>query len=270
MLYLLATPLGNLGDITLRSLQTLKEVEIIFAEDTRRSRILLDHYQIKKPLRHYDEHLPLAGSSIEKAIFEEKDIAFISDAGMPIISDPGYRLIELCQEHQLPFEVQPGPSAVLLALANSGLSSHSFVFGGFLPRRKKARRERLNHYKNYPETLIFYESPHRIEEALGDALEILGERPASLLREMTKFYEEHLRMNLGELYKEIKENPRKGEMVLVIEGIRQTKPLLSPEEQIHKYIESGLKTKEIATKIARDYEMTGSDAYRLVLKRKDK
>lgn len=270
MLYLLATPLGNLGDMTLRSLQTLKEVEIIFAEDTRRSRVLLNHYGIKKPLKHYDEHRPLAGSAIEKAIFEGRDIAFISDAGMPIISDPGFRLIELCQEQGLPFEVQPGPSAVLLALANSGLSSHSFVFGGFLPRRKKARRELLSHYKNYPETLIFYETPHRIEEALEDALDILGDRKAALLREMTKLYEEHLRMELGELYKQIKENPRKGEMVLVIEGLGEKKPHLSPEEQINKYLESGLKTKEVATKIARDYDMTGSDAYRLVLERKEK
>ncbi len=270
MLYLLATPLGNLGDITFRSIETLKEVDIIYAEDTRRSRILLDHYGINKPLRRYDEHRSLAGSAMEKDLFEGRDIAFISDAGMPLISDPGYELIQLCTQHKLPFEVQPGPSAVLLALVNSGLSSHSFVFGGFLPRRRKERREMLLHYKEYPETLIFYETPHRILEALEDTLEVLGERPSCLLREMTKFYEEHLRLNLSELYNEIKEKPRKGEMVLVIEGAGESLPLLSPVEQIDTDVESGLKTKEIATKISKEYGMSGSDAYRLVLERINK
>lgn len=270
MLYLLATPLGNLGDITLRSLETLRQVEIIFAEDTRRSRILLEHYDIKKPLRRYDEHGPLAGSAMEKALLEGQDIAFISDAGMPLVSDPGYQLLEFCIEQDLDFEVQPGPSAVLLGLVNSGLPSHSFVFGGFLPRKQKERRERFLHYKDYPETLIFYETPHRIEKALEEAVEILGQRRACLLREMTKLFEEHLRMDLGQLYEEIKQRPRRGEMVLVIEGAGEKAPLLSPEEEIDRELERGLKTKEIATKISQDYGMSGSDAYRLVLERMKK
>lgn len=270
MLYLLATPLGNLGDMTVRSLETLRKVERIYAEDTRRSRILLERYDVKKPLFRYDEHRPLSGTSFEAALLEGRDIAFISDAGMPLISDPGFALIAFCLEQGVAFEIQPGPSAVPLALALSGLSSHSFVFGGFLPRRRKERRERLAHYQNYPETLIFYETPHRISEALEDAKEILGDRRAALLREMTKIHEEHLRMSLSALHEELKKRPRKGEMVLVIEGALEVVPEESPEERIDKELKRGIRTKEIAAILTQDYGIKGSQAYRMVLERIEK
>lgn len=267
MLYLLATPLGNLGDITLRSLETLEKVDVIYSEDTRRSRILLAHYGIKKPLKRYDENRPLEGSSLERALLNE-DVAFISDAGMPIISDPGFELISYCLDKGLSFEVQPGASAFSLAMVYSNLPSHAFVFGGFLPRKKSERLERLAHYEPYEESLIFYESPHRIQASLRDILEIMGNRKASLSREMTKVFEEHLRMDLVELIEELEKNPRKGEMVLVLEGKKEKKPEIDYKELIDRELESGRRTKEIATIVARELGISGSEAYRLVVERK--
>ncbi len=269
MLYLVATPLGNLGDITVRSLRTLEEVDVIFSEDTRRSRILLSHYGIDKPLKRYDENRAIEGSPLERAL-REQDVAFISDAGMPIISDPGFELISFCLEEAIDFEVQPGASAFSLALVASNLPSHSFVFGGFLPRKKSERIERLNHYKDYRETLIFYETPHRIVASLRDALEVLGRRPACLSREMTKIYEEHLRMDLGELLAELEENPRKGEMVLLIQGCQENGEEVDYEGLIDRELERGTGTKEIATIVSKALGISGSEAYRLVLERKGK
>lgn len=270
MLYLLATPLGNLGDISLRTLGTLKEVDIIYAEDTRRTRILLNHLEINRPLRRYDENKPVEGSSLAAGLLEGLNIAFVSDAGMPLISDPGYELVQFCLKNNLAFEAQPGATAFSLALINSGLASHSFVFGGFLPRKKRERRERLVHFKDYEETLIFYEAPHRIKETLSACLDVLGNRRACLSREMTKVYEEHLRMELSELLEEISASPRKGEMVLTIEGARHgIKEEIDLDELIKKELESGKKTKEIATKVSKTLGITNSEAYKLVLERKD-
>lgn len=266
-LYLLATPLGNLGDITLRTIRTLEEVDLVFAEDTRRTRILLDHLEISKPLKRYDENKPVEGSVLAQALEEGKSLAFVSDAGMPLISDPGYDLVHYCLERGIDFEAQPGATAFSLALVLSGLPSHSFVFGGFLPRKKKERKVRLEHYKDYPETLIFYEAPHRIRASVKDALEVLGKRRACLSREMTKVYEEHLRMDLEDLYQEITENPRKGEMVLIIEGAQEIKEEVDLDQLIKKEVDKGKRTKEIATKVASALDIPGSQAYKLVLER---
>lgn len=270
MVYFCATPLGNLGDITLRSVETLRRVEMVFAEDTRRSRILLDHYGIKKPLHRYDDHTKVQGTQLEQMLLQEREIAVITDAGMPLISDPGYELIQFCLEKSIPFEIQPGPSAVLLALAYSGLASHRFSFLGFLPRKKKERVELLEQVKDREESLIFYETPHRIEQALEDLLALLGNRPAALLREMTKIYEEALRLPLEELLEEIKEHPRKGEMVLVISGRGEKEAEIPLKDFLEREMGKGYKTKELATKISKEYGISGSDAYRLVLERMDK
>lgn len=268
MVYFCATPLGNLGDITLRTLETLRSVDLIFAEDTRRSRILLNHYEIKKPLYRYDDHTEIEGSMLEQAMEEGKDMAIITDAGMPLISDPGYELIQYCLKKEIPFEVQPGPSAVLLALSNSGLPSHRFSFMGFLPRKKKERLELLEEIKERKETLIFYETPHRIEKPLEDLHTVFGNRQAALLREMTKLYEEAIRLPLEDLITEIKERPRKGEMVLVVQGWSEEPMDLPLEEYLDEMLGKGYKTKEIATNISKTYGITGSEAYKLVLERK--
>ncbi|NLY72578.1 MAG: 16S rRNA (cytidine(1402)-2'-O)-methyltransferase [Tissierellia bacterium] len=270
MLYLLATPLGNLGDINLRTIETLSRVDIIYAEDTRRTRILLNHLAISRPLKRYDENRPVEGSALASSLIEGLDIAFVSDAGMPLISDPGYELVQFCLNNNLAFEAQPGATAFSLALINSGLASHSFVFAGFLPRKKKERKEKLAHFRDYEETLIFYEAPHRIKETLADSLKILGNRRACLSREMTKIYEEHLRMELKELLEEITANPRKGEMVLTIEGAGpKENAVIDLDELIKNELESGSKTKEIATKISKTLGITSSEAYKLVLERKE-
>ena len=269
MVYFCATPLGNLGDITVRSLETLKKVELVFAEDTRRTRVLLDHYEIKKPVHRYDDHTVIEGSHLEELLLQEKEIAVVTDAGMPLISDPGYELIQYCLEKDIPYEVQPGPSAVLLALANSGLPSHQFSFMGFLPRKKKERISFLEELKGRKETLIFYETPHRIEKALEDVHFVFGNRKAALLREMTKLYEEALRLPLEELLEEIKERPRKGEMVLLVEGSEEKISEIPLKEYLDALLAKGYKTKKIATNISKEYGMSNSDAYRLVLERKD-
>jgi 16S rRNA (cytidine1402-2'-O)-methyltransferase len=218
-LYIVSTPIGNMEDITLRALRILKEVDLIAAEDTRRTALLLKHFGIHVPLTSYFE-----GNELKKREFivaklkEGKSIALVSDAGTPGISDPGFRLVQLAIENQIPTVPIPGVSAAITALSVSGLPTDAFLFKGFLPHKSKKRRDLLKELEGIRETLIFYESPHRISETLGDILEILGDREAVLTRELTKIYEEILRGRASDILKQIEEKKLKGEITLVIEG----------------------------------------------------
>src|SRR6201988_4765647 len=199
-LYLVATPIGNLEDITLRALRILKEVDQIACEDTRHTQKLLQHYNIHKPLVSYHEHNELTRApELVVGMEQGAQIALVSDAGMPLVSDPGYRLVTLCLRHKIPVIPIPGPSALLAALAACGLPSEEFLFFGFLPARTGERRRALERLRLEDRTIIVYEAPHRVEESVTDALEILGDRPACLAREVTKVHEEFRRAKLSGL-----------------------------------------------------------------------
>ena len=221
-LYIVSTPIGNLEDITLRALRVLKEVDLIAAEDTRRTGLLLKHFGIDKPLTSYFE-----GNELRKREFilsrlqEGSDVALVSDAGTPGISDPGFRLIRLAIENDVSVVPVPGPSAVVAALSVAGLPTDSFFFKGFLPHKSKKRRDLLEELKERRETLVFYESPHRIVETLQDVLDILGDREIALARELTKVYEEVLRGGVSEIQKGIGSRRLKGEIVVVVSGKRK-------------------------------------------------
>ncbi|HDP69800.1 MAG TPA: 16S rRNA (cytidine(1402)-2'-O)-methyltransferase [Actinobacteria bacterium] len=233
-LLICATPIGNLNDVTLRVLETLKEVNFIAAEDTRHTRKLLSHYGIKAKIISYREQNEKTKSK-ELLLELEKGarIALVSDAGMPGLSDPGYRLIKLCIEGDIEVEVLPGPSAAISALVASGLPTDSFIFQGFLPQKKGERRKILEELADNRRTLIFYESPHRIESFLGELLEIIGDRKMVLAREITKKFEEFIRGNVSEVLSSIKANKIKGEIVVVVKG-GKNKPEFDDETIRHK------------------------------------
>ncbi|NLI24726.1 MAG: 16S rRNA (cytidine(1402)-2'-O)-methyltransferase [Bacteroidales bacterium] len=218
-LYVVPTPIGNLEDITLRALRILKEADLILAEDTRTSRILLDHYQIRKPLlshHKFNEHKTV--HSIVQRILSGETIALVSDAGTPGISDPGYLLVHACIEQGIPVEILPGPSALIPAVVGSGLPCERFVFEGFLPF-KKGRQTRLNRLKEEERTIILYESPHRLARTLSDLSAFLGNhRKAVVVREISKKFEEFNRGTLGELLAFYQQNTAKGEIVIVVQG----------------------------------------------------
>ena len=216
-LYLVGTPIGNLEDITLRALRILKEADLIACEDTRHTQKLLSHYNISKTLVSYHEHNEMTRSPELLIKLEDgAKIALVSDAGMPLVSDPGYRLVTLCVRHKIPVVPVPGPSAMLAALAGSGLLSDEFLFVGFLPQRSGERRRMLERLRIEERTIILYEAPHRIAESIADAREILGDRPACIAREVTKLHEEFLRGKLSQLEESLAERPARGEITLVV------------------------------------------------------
>jgi len=218
-LYVVSTPIGNLEDITLRALRTLKDADLIAAEDTRHTGLLLRHFGIQTQLTSYFE-----GNELKKREFilsrlkEGAQIALVSDAGTPGISDPGFRLIQNAVQNQIPVIPIPGPSAVITALSVSGLPTDAFLFKGFLPHKSKKRRDLLKELEGTKETLIFYESPHRIDETLKDILETLGDREIVLSREMTKIHEEIMRGKVSDVLNRIEERRLKGEITLVVSG----------------------------------------------------
>lgn len=216
-LHLVATPIGNLGDITLRALAVLAEADVIYCEDTRHSRTLAQHFGLGAPLKPYHEH---NGEAMRPRVLADleagKRVALISDAGTPLISDPGYKLVRAAIEAGYRVESLPGPSALLTALTLSGLPSDAFLFAGFLPPKPAARRARLAELKPVPATLIFYEAPQRLKETLGDLAAVLGERSAAIARELTKMHEEVMRGTLGSLAAAAAEAETRGEMVLVV------------------------------------------------------
>ena len=217
-LYLVATPIGNLEDITLRALRVLKEADLIACEDTRQTQKLLNHYGISKRTVSYHEHNEMTRApELIVELEQGARVALVSDAGMPGISDPGYRLITLAIRHHLPVVPIPGASAFLAALVASGLPTDSFRFGGFLPAKRGPRRELLESLREAPRTQIFYEAPHRVVETLEDVVEMLGAaRPVVLAREVTKLHEEFLRGRAGELLEQLRKREVKGEITLLI------------------------------------------------------
>src|SRR6266436_6821947 len=219
MLYVVATPIGNLGDITLRALEILKDVDLVAAEDTRHSGILLKHYQIAKPLISYHEHNEAMRSAqlVERLAAGEK-IALITDAGTPGLSDPGARLIRECIKRELPFTIVPGPSSILTALIGSGFSMEKFCFRGFLPVKSGRRERELRAAAEREETSVFFESPYRIVKTLSACLEIMPERELCVARELTKKFEEFRRGSAAELLAHYEAHPAKGEITLVISG----------------------------------------------------
>lgn len=228
------TPIGNLRDITLRVLDTLKVADVIAAEDSSHTRKLLTHFEIKTPLMRYDDHHSEAGlDQVLERLRAGQHVALVSDAGMPVVSDPGVLLIKRCLEEGIAVEVLPGASAFVNAWVLSGFPGESFTFYGFLPRKQSELRSKLAQIKSRREPFIIYEAPHRILKTLTEIEAILGNRPAVLARELTKMYEEVLRMELSDLIQELTDNPRKGEMVLIVDG--------APEEAITGSIEDELK-----------------------------
>lgn len=217
MLYIVSTPIGNLKDITLRALETLKEADLIAAEDTRHTKILLDHYQIQTPLTSYFEHNQMKKSDfLLSKLKEGQKIALVTDAGTPGISDPGYPLIQLAQKNNIPVTVIPGATALIAALSLSGLPAHGFVFEGFLPVKSGARRNKLEEFKNETRTVIFYESPHRITKTLKDIEEVLGNPTVTLARELTKKFEEIKKARASQLLEEFSQSKPRGEFVLLL------------------------------------------------------
>ena len=221
MLYVVGTPIGNLGDITLRALEVLKSVDVIAAEDTRHSGILLRHYNIEKPLLSYHEHNEaMRTAQLVERLAAGENIALISDAGMPGLSDPGARLIRECIKRDLPFTIIPGPSSLVTALTGSGFAMEEFCFRGFLPAKSGQRERELRAAAERQETTVFFESPFRLIKALTACVAIMPERQLCIARELTKKFEEFRRGNPAELLAHYQSRPPKGEIVLLIEGSR--------------------------------------------------
>lgn len=273
-LYVVGTPIGNLGDMTYRAVETLEKVDFICAEDTRVTAKLLNYFEIKKPLVSYHEHnAKQTGEQILNRIVAGENAAVVTDAGMPCISDPGELLVKLCAENDVPVEVVPGPSAVVSALAISGLSTSRFQFEGFLSTTKKQRFEHLASVKNCTNTLIFYEAPHKLLSTLTDMLEYLGNRKISLCRELTKIHEEVKRTTLSEAVEFYTENKPKGEFVLVIEGadeqsLAPSETLEQALEQVKALVEKGMRGADACKQIAKATGFSKGDLYAKLLEEK--
>ena len=266
-LYIVATPIGNLGDITLRALSILREVKLIAAEDTRRTRQLLATYDIKTPITSYHEHNKLAKLDYILNCLSDGDVALVSDAGMPGISDPGYELIATCIQRGIPVVPIPGPSVVITALAVSGLDTGKFTYLGFLPHKAGARQRLLKSVANEAATIVVLESPHRLLAALNDMLAVLGDRKVAVCRELTKVYEEVFRGKISQALAHFTE-PR-GEFTLVIEGKKEPeKPKLTPdiEKQLQALRRSGAAAKEAVGRVAGESRISKKELYRTWLK----
>ncbi|HVG34523.1 MAG TPA: 16S rRNA (cytidine(1402)-2'-O)-methyltransferase [Pyrinomonadaceae bacterium] len=269
-LYLVATPIGNLEDITQRALHALAAVEVIACEDTRRTRILLDHYGIKAKLTSYHEHNERERArELSALLVEGSDVALVSDAGTPGISDPGFRLVQEAIARGARVVPLPGPTALISALIASGLPTDQFFFGGFLPARSTQRRARLQEVRAIPATLIFYETPHRIHAALLDAREILGEREAVVVRELTKIHEEILRGRLSELAQHFDApDTARGEMVLLIDRHQVSEELsgmaatVDVAARVAALEAEGLGARDALKRAARELGLSRSEAYR--------
>lgn len=265
--YVIGTPIGNLGDITLRQLDTLSEVDFICAEDTRVTLKLLNHYEIKKPLVSFHEHSSKADAQrIIDRILSGENCGIVTDAGMPCISDPGEVLVRMCAENNIEVRVIPGPTAVASAVAVSGLSTRRFTFEGFLPVAKKERAERLEKLRNETAVMVFYEAPHKLRQTLDDLSGFFGaDRKISLCRELTKLHEEVLRMNLGESVEYYGVKEPKGEYVLVLEGASENTgeavTLEQALEQVRRLVEMGDRPVDACKAVAKECGFRKSELY---------
>ena len=271
-LYICPTPIGNLEDITYRTIRVLNEVDLIAAEDTRHSMKLLNHFEISKPLTSYFEHnKDTKGIYLINKLLEGENIALISDAGMPGISDPGEDLIRLAIENNIEVDVLPGASAFVIALVGSGLNTYKFAFEGFLDRDKKLRRSRLEEVKEEERTMIFYESPHRLKDTLKDMLKILGNRKISVNRELTKKYQEVIREDIETVINIFNEKEAKGEFVLIVDGFKGEKTLvndysnLNEREYVEALLEDGMSKKDAIKVVCKERKLKKDFVYKQVL-----
>ncbi|CEP91981.1 tetrapyrrole methylase [[Clostridium] sordellii] len=271
-LYVCGTPIGNLEDITYRTLKVLNEVDLIAAEDTRHSIKLLNHFEISKPLTSYHEHnKENKGGYLINKLLSGENIALISDAGMPGISDPGEEIIKQAIENDIEVIVLPGPTASITALIGSGLETSKFVFEGFLDRDKKRRREELELIKHEKRTIIFYESPHRLKDTLKDMLKILGNRNIAVNRELTKKYQEVIRIDIQGCIDIFNEREVKGEFVLIVEGfkgeIEETCEYndLNDREYVIKLMEEGITKKDAIKFVCKERKLKKDIVYKQVL-----
>jgi 16S rRNA (cytidine1402-2'-O)-methyltransferase len=230
MLYIVATPIGNLEDISLRALSVLRQVDLIASEDTRKTSVLLRHYEIKKPQMAFHEHNERqAAERVVGLLRAGQSVALVSDAGTPGVSDPGYALVRRAIDEGLPVTMVPGPAALVMAVVLSGLAVHSFTFRGFPPRKPGPRRRFIAVDQDAPHTLVFYESPYRLAAFLRDAIEVLGDREAALANDLTKFYEKVERGRLSELLRSVEGAKLKGEYTVVIAGVTRGSGGAGPE-----------------------------------------
>ena len=273
-LYIVSTPIGNLGDITLRALEILKSVDLVAAEDTRHSRKLFSRYGIKTPLiSYYSAKEEVTGDKVLAALQSGKNVALISDAGTPGISDPGYYLIKKTIEEGGKVITIPGPSAIISALTLSGLPTDRFVFEGFLPPKGSARKKRLEAICNEKRTIILYESPRRAGRTLKELLKLLGDRKAALARELTKIHEEVVRGNISDIIKVIEEKGLKGEVTLILAGQNEKVEKNSDEADVvstlQSILEKGLSVKDSAEIAAREFNISKRRAYQEIIRMKD-
>ena len=278
-LYIVPTPIGNLEDMTPRAVRVLREVDVIACEDTRHTQKLLNHLDIRTRTVSYHEHNERErAEELCKLLKEEKSVALVSDAGTPLVSDPGFRLVALAVAAEVPIVPLPGPTAFVAALSAAGLPSDQFFFAGFLPARATARRARLAELESVPGTLVFYEAPHRIAAALRDALSVFGDRAAVVARELTKIHEEFVRGKLSELAATFGANQKpRGEMVLIIgaDNSRSGKdhrelPADSLIDRVNELENEGLDSKAALKRAARELGLKRDEAYRLMLDQKNR
>lgn len=274
ILYIVATPIGNLDDITLRAIKTLEEADIIAAEDTRHTLKLLNHLGISKPLiSYYKQNEKVKTDILIEKLMMGKNIALVSDAGTPVISDPGEEVVKVAIENNIKVVPIPGPCALITALIASGMNAKGFSFIGFLPVNKKEKDEILREISEDTKTLIFYEAPHKLISTLNEMQNILGDRTICLARELTKIHEEFLRGTISELLEKIQEP--KGEYVIIVEGSKISKKEIETNklnemsiEEHYKYYENlGYEKKEIIKKVAKDRNVNKNEIYKLFIKK---
>ena len=274
-LYLVATPIGNLGDMTPRAVEVLAAADLIAAEDTRRTLQLLNHFSIKGKLIHYDENnKEKQGPVLLQELLEGKNIALVTDAGFPGISDPGEAMAKLAIEKGVTVVPVPGANACLTALVASGLPSTPFFFGAFLPKSKKNRKEQLEKWKNIPATVVLYEAPHRIVDVLEEILAAWGDRQMAFGRELTKLHEEFWRGTVSQAIAYLKENTPRGEFVLVIaqaqEALAKDEEEKDPLEAVKEKIAAGVPKKEALAQIAKQFKIPKRDLYNRLIQEQEK
>lgn len=264
-LFLVPTPIGNRDDMSYRMIQTLKEVDLIAAEDTRNTGLLLKHFEIRTPQISFHEHNAMEKIPDLLAHLESgKNVAQVSDAGLPSISDPGHDLVKAAIEREIPVVAVPGPSAGITGLIASGLAPQPHIFYGFLPRKEGQQKTFFQEKRDYPETQIFYESPHRVRATLQNMLAVYGDRPVVLVRELTKIYEEYTRGTIAELVAYLEENPLKGECLLIVEGASGQEANLEEVDLIQEIdllVQSGMKKNQAIKQVAKQFGLQKSDLY---------
>ena len=264
-LFLVPTPIGNRDDMSYRMIQTLKEVDLIAAEDTRNTGLLLKHFEIRTPQVSFHEHNAMEKIPDLLAHLESgKNVAQVSDAGLPSISDPGHDLVKAAIEREIPVVAVPGPSAGITGLIASGLAPQPHIFYGFLPRKEGQQKAFFQEKLAYPETQIFYESPHRVRATLQNMLAVYGNRPVVLVRELTKIYEEYTRGTITELVAYLEENTLKGECLLIVEGASEQEPDLEEVDLIQEIdllVQSGMKKNQAIKQVAKQFGLQKSELY---------